>query len=62
MYALLQSSMYTYRDNKGQTPYVVAPEKEIRNVFRKYMGENPDKYDYSKAQVCNLHCKCLLLF
>ncbi|MEQ2206710.1 hypothetical protein XENOCAPTIV_001995 [Xenoophorus captivus] len=22
-----------------------------RNVFRKYMGEKPDKYDYSKAQV-----------
>ncbi|XP_056144965.1 ankyrin repeat and zinc finger domain-containing protein 1 isoform X2 [Lampris incognitus] len=41
----------SYRDNKGQTPYIVAPEKDTRNVFRKYMGENPDKYDYSKAQV-----------
>ncbi|XP_074515599.1 tRNA endonuclease ANKZF1 isoform X1 [Sebastes fasciatus] len=39
------------RDNKGQTPYIVAPDKDTRNVFRKYMGENPDKYDYSKAQV-----------
>ncbi|XP_078142031.1 tRNA endonuclease ANKZF1 isoform X1 [Centroberyx gerrardi] len=39
------------RDIKGQTPYIVAPEKDTRNVFRKYMGENPDKYDYSKAQV-----------
>ncbi|XP_074551064.1 tRNA endonuclease ANKZF1 isoform X2 [Halichoeres trimaculatus] len=39
------------RDKKGQTPYNVAPEKDTRNVFRKYMGENPDKYDYSKAQV-----------
>ncbi|XP_029937040.1 ankyrin repeat and zinc finger domain-containing protein 1 isoform X1 [Myripristis murdjan] len=39
------------RDNKGQTPYIVAPEKDTRNVFRRYMGENPDKYDYSKAQV-----------
>ncbi|XP_027879611.1 ankyrin repeat and zinc finger domain-containing protein 1 [Xiphophorus couchianus] len=39
------------RDNKGQTPYTVAPDKDTRNVFRKYMGENPDKYDYSKAQV-----------
>ncbi|XP_008297369.1 ankyrin repeat and zinc finger domain-containing protein 1 isoform X2 [Stegastes partitus] len=39
------------RDNKGQTPYVVAPDKETRNVFRKYMAENPDKYDYGKAQV-----------
>lgn len=40
-----------YRDNKGQTPYVVAPDKDTRSVFRKYMGENPEKYDYSKAQV-----------
>ncbi|XP_023193007.1 ankyrin repeat and zinc finger domain-containing protein 1 isoform X2 [Xiphophorus maculatus] len=39
------------RDNKGQTLYTVAPDKDTRNVFRKYMGENPDKYDYSKAQV-----------
>ncbi|XP_029981155.1 ankyrin repeat and zinc finger domain-containing protein 1 [Sphaeramia orbicularis] len=39
------------RDNKGQTPYIVAPDKDTRNVFRKYMGENPDKYDYIKAQV-----------
>uniref|UniRef100_A0A3Q3VR64 VLRF1 domain-containing protein n=1 Tax=Mola mola TaxID=94237 RepID=A0A3Q3VR64_MOLML len=38
-------------DNKGQTPYIVAPDKDTRNVFRKYMGENPDKYDYRKAQV-----------
>ncbi|XP_028993233.1 ankyrin repeat and zinc finger domain-containing protein 1 [Betta splendens] len=39
------------RDDNGQTPYTVAPDKDTRNVFRKYMGENPDKYDYSKAQV-----------
>ncbi|KAM4561241.1 tRNA endonuclease ANKZF1 [Fundulus diaphanus] len=39
------------RDNKSQTPYIVAPDKDTRNVFRKFMGENPDKYDYSKAQV-----------
>ncbi|XP_026151750.1 ankyrin repeat and zinc finger domain-containing protein 1 isoform X2 [Mastacembelus armatus] len=39
------------KDTKGQTPYTVAPDKDTRNVFRKYMGENPDKYDYIKAQV-----------
>ncbi|KAI3355769.1 hypothetical protein L3Q82_004341 [Scortum barcoo] len=39
------------RDRKGQTPYIVAPDKDTRNIFRKYMGENPDKYDYIKAQV-----------
>uniref|UniRef100_A0A1A8JXX2 Ankyrin repeat and zinc finger domain containing 1 n=1 Tax=Nothobranchius kuhntae TaxID=321403 RepID=A0A1A8JXX2_NOTKU len=39
------------RDKKGQTPYTVTPDKETRNIFRKYMGENPDKYDYSRAQI-----------
>ncbi|TRY99647.1 hypothetical protein DNTS_000108 [Danionella cerebrum] len=38
-------------DKKGQTPYGVAPEKDTRNTFRKYMAEHPEKYDYSKAQV-----------
>lgn len=40
-----------FRDNKGHTPYIVAPDKDTRNVFRKYMGENPERYDYKKAQV-----------
>ncbi|XP_077072397.1 tRNA endonuclease ANKZF1 isoform X1 [Siphateles boraxobius] len=39
------------KDKKGQTPYVVAPEKDTRNTFRKYMAEHPHKYDYTKAQV-----------
>ncbi|XP_015214736.1 tRNA endonuclease ANKZF1 isoform X2 [Lepisosteus oculatus] len=39
------------RDKKGQTPYAVAAEKDTRNEFRKYMAENPNKYDYIKAQV-----------
>nr|XP_023695697.1 ankyrin repeat and zinc finger domain-containing protein 1 isoform X1 [Paramormyrops kingsleyae] len=39
------------RDIKGRTPYNVAPEKDTRNAFRKYMAENPDKYDYDKAQI-----------
>eukprot|EP00064_Thunnus_orientalis_P009338 superscaffoldBa00001178_g9362 len=39
-----------FRDKKGQTPYIVGPDKDTRNVFRKYMGENPDRYDYNKAQ------------
>lgn len=47
----INSAIFLYRDNKGQTPYIVAPDKDTRNVFRKYMGENPDKYDYRKAQV-----------
>lgn len=47
----LISVIFCCRDNKGQTPYIVASDKDTRNVFRKYMGENPDKYDYSKTQV-----------
>ncbi|XP_029698232.1 ankyrin repeat and zinc finger domain-containing protein 1 isoform X1 [Takifugu rubripes] len=39
------------RDRKGQPPYIVAPDKDTRNVFRKYMAHNPDRYDYKKAQV-----------
>ncbi|XP_057192015.1 ankyrin repeat and zinc finger domain-containing protein 1 isoform X2 [Triplophysa rosa] len=39
------------KDKKGQTPYFVAPEKDTRNIFRKYMAEHPHKYDYTKAQV-----------
>ncbi|XP_017335773.1 ankyrin repeat and zinc finger domain-containing protein 1 isoform X3 [Ictalurus punctatus] len=41
----------TCRDRKGQTPYAVAPDKESRNMFRKFMAEQPNKYDYAKAQV-----------
>uniref|UniRef100_A0A672T7Y4 Ankyrin repeat and zinc finger peptidyl tRNA hydrolase 1 n=1 Tax=Sinocyclocheilus grahami TaxID=75366 RepID=A0A672T7Y4_SINGR len=39
------------KDKKGQTPYGVAPEKDTRDTFRKYMAEHPHKYDYTKAQV-----------
>lgn len=39
------------KDKKGQTPYFVAPEKDTRNTFRKYMAEHPHKYDYIKAQI-----------
>ncbi|KAF4086658.1 hypothetical protein AMELA_G00086890 [Ameiurus melas] len=41
----------TCRDRKGQTPYAIAPDKESRNMFRKFMAEHPNKYDYAKAQV-----------
>lgn len=48
-----------FRDNKGQTPYIIAPDKDTRNVFRKYMGENPDRYDYKKAQVKSVLVVCI---
>ncbi|XP_061925996.1 tRNA endonuclease ANKZF1 [Entelurus aequoreus] len=41
----------TFSDIKGQTPYNVSPDKETRNVYRKYMADNPDKYDYNKARI-----------
>lgn len=50
-----------FRDNRGQTPYIVAPDKDTRNVFRKYMGENPDRYDYKKAQVKSKLIACISL-
>lgn len=49
----------SFRDNKGQTPYIVAPDKDTRNVFRKFMGENPDRYDYKKAQVKRKPITCI---
>uniref|UniRef100_A0AAZ3NVN2 VLRF1 domain-containing protein n=1 Tax=Oncorhynchus tshawytscha TaxID=74940 RepID=A0AAZ3NVN2_ONCTS len=39
------------KDLTCQTPYIVAPDKDTRNVFRKYMADHPDKYNYSKALV-----------
>ncbi|XP_046700988.1 ankyrin repeat and zinc finger domain-containing protein 1 isoform X2 [Silurus meridionalis] len=51
MLLLEMGSDPTCRDRKGQTPYAVAPDKESRNMFRKFMAEHPDKYDYAKAQV-----------
>ncbi|KAM9484643.1 tRNA endonuclease ANKZF1 isoform 2-T4 [Salvelinus alpinus] len=41
----------TCKDQTGQTPYIVAPDKDTRNMFRKYMADHPDKYNYSKALV-----------
>ncbi|XP_062862036.1 tRNA endonuclease ANKZF1 [Trichomycterus rosablanca] len=41
----------TCRDRNGQTPYAVAPDKETKNIFRKFMAENPEKYNYAKAQI-----------
>nr|XP_057937720.1 tRNA endonuclease ANKZF1 isoform X2 [Doryrhamphus excisus] len=38
-------------DDKGQMPYNVSPDKDTRNVYRKYMGDNPDKYNYNKARI-----------
>ncbi|XP_075237920.1 tRNA endonuclease ANKZF1-like [Lycorma delicatula] len=39
------------RDKKSMTAYDFAPDKETRNVFRRFMGEYPDRYDYSKSHI-----------
>ncbi|XP_066585271.1 tRNA endonuclease ANKZF1-like isoform X2 [Prorops nasuta] len=39
------------KNKKSQTPYVAATDKETRNIFRKFMGINPDKFNYSKSQI-----------
>lgn len=47
------------RDKKSMTAYDFAPNKETRNVFRRFMGEYPDKYDYSKVKLLK---KILLIY
>lgn len=39
------------RDKSGTYPYVIAQDRQTRNILRKYRTANPTKYDYEKAQV-----------
>ncbi|XP_015440018.1 PREDICTED: ankyrin repeat and zinc finger domain-containing protein 1-like [Dufourea novaeangliae] len=39
------------KNKKLQTPYAAANDKETRNTFRRFMGANPDKFNYSKSQI-----------
>ena len=34
-----------------QVPFNLSKDREVRNSFRKFMGENPDKFDYKIAQI-----------
>lgn len=38
-------------NKKSQTPYNIAANKETRNVFRRFVADFPDRYDYSKSQI-----------
>ncbi|GMH35473.1 hypothetical protein BSKO_03341 [Bryopsis sp. KO-2023] len=38
-------------DGRRKTPYQVAPTKATRNVFRRFMAQQPDKWDYKIAGV-----------
>lgn len=48
---LEQESNPCIKDDKGQTPYVLAADKETRNVFRRFMAANPNKWDWHAANV-----------
>ncbi|KAL3616579.1 hypothetical protein CASFOL_039969 [Castilleja foliolosa] len=39
------------KDERGQTPYMVASEKEVRNNFRRFMALNLERWDWHAAKV-----------
>ncbi|XP_010277447.1 PREDICTED: ankyrin repeat and zinc finger domain-containing protein 1 isoform X2 [Nelumbo nucifera] len=39
------------KDERGRTPYMLATEKEVRNIFRRFMALNIDKWDWHSAKV-----------
>ncbi|KAL3814901.1 hypothetical protein ACJIZ3_016169 [Penstemon smallii] len=39
------------KDERGQTPYMLASEKEVRNTFRRFMAANLEKWDWVAAKV-----------
>ncbi|CAH0564012.1 unnamed protein product [Brassicogethes aeneus] len=49
---LLQNGADPCRKNKNQhTAYTCTQSKEIRDVLRKFARDNPEKYNYNKAQI-----------
>ncbi|XP_076028896.1 tRNA endonuclease ANKZF1-like isoform X3 [Oratosquilla oratoria] len=39
------------KSNKGELPYKITTNKQIRNTFRRFMGTYPSKYDYKEAGI-----------
>ncbi|KAJ6665535.1 hypothetical protein lerEdw1_003376 [Lerista edwardsae] len=39
------------RDRQEQPPYCVSADRQTRSEFRRFMGEQPEKYNYVRAQV-----------
>lgn len=39
------------KDERGRTPYMLAPDKEVRNTFRRFMASNLNKWDWHAANV-----------
>ncbi|RIA92797.1 hypothetical protein C1645_764109 [Glomus cerebriforme] len=50
-YLLYQGADPTIISEKNLTPYDLAKDKETRNIFRRYMAEHMDKWDWSVAHV-----------
>jgi len=50
-YLLDQGTNPTIISTKNMTPYDLAKDKETRNVFRRYMAEHMDKWDWNIAHV-----------
>ena len=48
---LLHGGDPTVKDKQKKVPYNLTENKEVRNVFRKFMGEFPDRYDYKTAMI-----------
>jgi len=48
---LEQGSDPSIIDERGRTPYMLATEKEVRNIFRRFMASNLDKWDWNAAKV-----------
>lgn len=41
----------TIKDDAGKVPYALCRGKEERDAFRRFMGENPERWDYNAAAV-----------
>ncbi|PKK80939.1 hypothetical protein RhiirC2_723275 [Rhizophagus irregularis] len=50
-YLLHQGADPTITSKKNVTPYDLANDKETRNIFRRYMAEHMDKWDWTIAHV-----------
>ena len=48
---MIKSGGLIYPNPVHQVPFNLSKDREVRNSFRKFMGENPDKFDYKIAQI-----------
>ncbi|CAN6981967.1 hypothetical protein BRARA_I05623 [Brassica rapa] len=49
---LLEESMDPCaKDERGRTPYMLANDKEVRNIFRRFMASNLEKWNWHDAKV-----------